>query len=429
MHWTDTSIVLSARKHGENSIVARLFAREHGVYGGVIRAAHSKTNRGIIQPGNLVTATWNARLSEQLGTFKTELLEANTAHIMHDSARLTALTSACALIESALPERHPYTKLYKSLHIFIVTLLHSDHWPEAYVQLELDILAEAGFGLDLTSCAATDTTDDLIYVSPKSGRAVCRNAGAPYREKMLPLPAFLLPKKPPSLTLPPPGRGNIVSPLPQSGGGLGRGASLTEKARELRKNLTDMERILWHELRAHRFERYGFRRQYPVSDRYIADFICLDKKLILELDGGRHAEQQEYDAKRTAFLEQEGYKVLRFWNNDVSENIEGVLTTILGALEQPPSLALPRAAGEGIFSPLSPEGGGLGRGSSLPPTAQKTSPNTAEILDGLQLTGYFLDHWLLEPHHRKVPAARSRLVGILKENALKELHGPEETAA
>src|SRR4051812_2851813 len=97
MHWTDKAIVLSLRKHGENSAVIRVFAHEQGVFAGVARAVHSKTSRGVLQPGNVVSANWQARLSEQLGTFRCELLEAHTAHIMQDAGRLAALTSACAM--------------------------------------------------------------------------------------------------------------------------------------------------------------------------------------------------------------------------------------------------------------------------------------------------------------------------------------------
>ena len=233
MHWTDNAIILSARKHGETSAVGRVFSEQHGVYGGVIRGVHSKTNRGIIQSGNVVNATWNARLSEQLGSLKCELLEANAAQIMQDSARLSALTSACALIESALPERHPYPRIYGIFHAFLTLLTHDIPWQEAYALFELELLADTGFGLDLSSCAATGKTEELIYVSPKSGRAVCREAGEPYRERLLALPGFL---KPPSLTLPRivAGEGEeIPSPVLYGGGG-GRGAALQETLAGLR---------------------------------------------------------------------------------------------------------------------------------------------------------------------------------------------------
>ena len=191
MQWTDAGILLSTRKFGETSAVVRVLAREHGVYGGVVRGAHSKINRGIIQPGNVVSASWNARLHEQLGTLKLELIEAHTVHIMAHPAKLAALTSACSLVEIAMPERHPYPKLFVALHAFLHHL-QSEDWAEEYVKFELALLAESGFGLDLSECAATGVKEDLIYVSPKSGRAVSREAGEPYREKLLPLPAFLL---------------------------------------------------------------------------------------------------------------------------------------------------------------------------------------------------------------------------------------------
>lgn len=193
MHWSDTAIVLSARKFGENSVITRVFAQTHGVYGGVVKGAHSKANRGVIQPGNVINAAWNARLSEQLGTFKAELLEAGAAQVMQDAGKLSALTSACAMIEAALPERHPYPRLYKDFQGFLQVLRGDDFWWEAYVKLEISILAEAGFGLDLSRCAATGKLDDLVYVSPKSGRSVSADAGAPWADKMLPLPRFLLP--------------------------------------------------------------------------------------------------------------------------------------------------------------------------------------------------------------------------------------------
>lgn len=192
MHWTDTAIVLTVRKHGENSAIVRVFSREHGVFAGVVRGIQSKTNRGIIQPGNVVSANWQARLSEHIGTFKCELLEAHAAFIMQDSGKLSALTSACAIIDSSLPERHPYPKFYKTFKTFLTILNEGTHWQEAYVKLELELLAEAGFGLDLYNCAATGKTENLVYVSPKSGRAVSEEAGRPYHDKMLPLPTFLL---------------------------------------------------------------------------------------------------------------------------------------------------------------------------------------------------------------------------------------------
>ena len=191
MHWSDEGIVLSAKKHGETSAVIRLFTQKHGVYGGVIKGANSKSNRGIAQPGNIVTAGWNARLSEHLGMFRLEMKESIAAHLMSDAMKLAGLSSMCALIEAAMPERHPYPKLYRHFQAFLARVKDENEWLEEYVKLELSILAESGFGLDLKHCAATGSTEELIYVSPKSGRAVSKKAGEPYKEKLLRLPEFL----------------------------------------------------------------------------------------------------------------------------------------------------------------------------------------------------------------------------------------------
>ncbi len=204
MHWSDAAIILSSRKYGESSAVVRVLARDHGVFAGVVRGANSKNNRGIIQSGNVVSSNWQARLSQQLGTFKLELLEAHAAHIMQDAGKLAALTSACTITELALPERHPYPKLFSALHEFLHTLTASDNWQQEYIKYELSLLAESGFGLDLSECAATGRTDDLIYVSPKSGKAVCREAGEPYKDKMLPLPPFIIPSPNPEPRIPNP---------------------------------------------------------------------------------------------------------------------------------------------------------------------------------------------------------------------------------
>lgn len=113
-----------------------------------------------------------------------------------------------------------------------------------------------------------------------------------------------------------------------------------KNARHLRKNLTDAEQHLWRHLRLRQIEEHKFRRQHPIGN-YIADFVCIERKLIVEVDGGQHAEQLDYDAARTAWLEAQGYRVLRFWNNEVLQNIEGVVTVIRAALGkdtvEPPS--------------------------------------------------------------------------------------------
>jgi DNA repair protein RecO (recombination protein O) len=191
MDWRDDGIVLSLRKHGESSIVVHLLTREHGRHSGLVRGGNSKKQRGVLQPGNEVHANWRARLEEHLGSYSIELLDGHAARLLNDPGRLAAMSSACTVVDACLPEREPHPDLFASLKA-LLTVLIEEEWAAGYVVWELSVLAELGFGLDLSQCAATGTTDDLIYVSPKSGRAVSAEAGAEYREKLLPLPQFLI---------------------------------------------------------------------------------------------------------------------------------------------------------------------------------------------------------------------------------------------
>jgi len=191
MDWRDDGIVLSLRKHGESSVIVHLLTREHGRHSGLVRGGNSKKLRGVLQPGNEVHANWRARLEEHLGGYSIELLDGHTGRVLSDPNRLAAMSSACALVDICLPEREPHLNLFASLKALLL-VLPDEGWEGAYVAWELSLLAELGFGLDLSACAATGATEDLIYVSPKSGRAVSAEAGEVYRKKLLPLPAFLL---------------------------------------------------------------------------------------------------------------------------------------------------------------------------------------------------------------------------------------------
>ncbi len=192
MDWTEDGIVLAARKHGEASAVVQLFTRGHGRHAGLVRGGAGSKARGVYQAGNLVAARWRARLAEHLGSFTCELVRSHAAAILDDPLRLAGLASACAVAEATLPERHPYPELYDAFAAMIGALANDPAWSAVYVHWELTLLGELGFGLDLGRCAATGATDDLVYVSPKSGRAVSRLAGEPYRDRLLPLPGFLV---------------------------------------------------------------------------------------------------------------------------------------------------------------------------------------------------------------------------------------------
>ncbi|MBT5274919.1 DNA repair protein RecO [Candidatus Woesearchaeota archaeon] len=191
MEWSDQGIVLSARKHGETSAILTLMTRTKGVHAGLVRGGAGKRKRGDLQPGNRVETHWRGRLAEHLGTFTCEVVHAHAATLLDSPNALACLSAALALTESALPEREPHPSIFEGLGILLASL-EGDDWPSVYVKWELGLLGELGFGLDFSCCAATGVTDDLVYVSPKSGRAVSLQSGEPYKKSMLPLPPFLL---------------------------------------------------------------------------------------------------------------------------------------------------------------------------------------------------------------------------------------------
>lgn len=190
MHWTDEGLILSVRSHGETAAIAELFTRSHGRHMALVHGGRSRKLRPVLQTGNHVDATWKARLSEQLGHATLELRRGFAAAALDDPLALSGLTTLCAM-SRLLPERDPHPNLYE-ITLFVLGFLDDPSvWPALYVRWELALLAELGFGLDLESCAATGANDSLVYVSPRTGRAVSASAGEPYRDKLLALPAFL----------------------------------------------------------------------------------------------------------------------------------------------------------------------------------------------------------------------------------------------
>jgi DNA repair protein RecO (recombination protein O) len=195
MEWSDEAVILSVRPHGETAAVVELLTKQHGRHSGLVHGGRSRKARPVLQLGNHIVARWKARLSEHLGHVTVELQHGYAATAMDDPAALAALNALCALCR-LLPERDPHPNLYE-ITLFVLGFLDDPTvWPALYVRWELALLDELGFGLDLSSCAATGSTDELIYVSPKSGRAVSRAAGEPYHDKMLSLPAFLTRTRP-----------------------------------------------------------------------------------------------------------------------------------------------------------------------------------------------------------------------------------------
>jgi DNA repair protein RecO (recombination protein O) len=190
VEWTDIGIVLGARRHGETSAVVELMTREHGRHLGLVRGGSGSRHKPVLQAGNLVSATWRARLDEHLGYYVIEGLDLRAASYLSLAHALYGLNHLAALCR-LLPERDAHRPVFDFLEHTIAELAEPAPAAALVAQFELQLLAELGFGLDLQSCAATGSTADLIYVSPKSGRAVSRDAGEPWQDQLLALPAFL----------------------------------------------------------------------------------------------------------------------------------------------------------------------------------------------------------------------------------------------
>jgi len=192
MRWSDEGIVLSARRHGERGLIVHLLTRERGRHAGLVRGGQGPRKRMRFQTGNRLAVSWSARLSEHLGYLAGELLRGHAARFIDDRARLACLSAAAAVAEVTLPEREPHPRAYAGLNTLLEALDDDADYAALYVRWELDLLAELGYGLDLSHCAATGARDNLAYVSPRSGHAVSEAAAAPYRAKLLRLPRFLL---------------------------------------------------------------------------------------------------------------------------------------------------------------------------------------------------------------------------------------------
>jgi DNA repair protein RecO (recombination protein O) len=190
MEWTDDGIVLGVRRHGESAAVVELLTRAHGRHLGLVRGASGARMRPVLQPGNTVRAVWRARLDEHLGMYVIEGLQLRAATLIAASHGVYGVTHLAALAR-LLPERDPHEDIYAQLEAALDDFEQAGEAAIHTIRFELAILAELGFGLDLGSCAATGATTDLIYVSPKSGGAVSRAAGESWRDRLLPLPAFL----------------------------------------------------------------------------------------------------------------------------------------------------------------------------------------------------------------------------------------------
>lgn len=195
MEWSDDAIVLSVRLHGESGTILEALTRTHGRHLGLVRGGTSRKSRPTLQPGNGVRLQWRARLSEHLGNFTVEIDNARAGTLMENGDALTGLNAFTAIASATLPERAPYREpIFVVAGILLDAMMEDGlaHWGALYVRWEAGLLESLGFGLDLSQCAATGSTNDLTFVSPKSGRAVSASAGEPYAARLFALPKFLL---------------------------------------------------------------------------------------------------------------------------------------------------------------------------------------------------------------------------------------------
>jgi DNA repair protein RecO (recombination protein O) len=194
VEWSDDAIVLSVRPHGETSAIAEVLTHSQGRHLGLVRGGASRRTKPALQPGNLLHVTWRARLNEHLGHFTIELERARAGDMLESREALAGLNAFCAVVSAAMPEREAHEQVFDAGNILLDAMREDGirHWGALFVRFEAGLLEALGFGLDLARCAATGAIDDLVYVSPRSGRAVSREAGDPYKERLLVLPGFLL---------------------------------------------------------------------------------------------------------------------------------------------------------------------------------------------------------------------------------------------
>ena len=192
MEWRDQGVLLSVRRHGESSAIIDVFTEAHGRHSGVVRGGASRKMAPILQPGTQLDVAWRARLEDHIGSYTAEPIRSRSGHVLSDRLALAGLNSVVSLLGFCLPEREPQNSIYRRTIGVLDLLEEPDIWPLAYLRWEVGLLEDLGFGLDLSSCAVTGATDGLVYVSPKSGRAVSQEGAGDWASRLLPLPPVLL---------------------------------------------------------------------------------------------------------------------------------------------------------------------------------------------------------------------------------------------
>jgi DNA repair protein RecO (recombination protein O) len=190
MKWKDEGVVIATKKYGDKNLILSMFTQNHGKHRGLVRLTNS--NNLKFQISNLLHVEWSAKLHENLGFFKCELIESSFHHFFHDSLKSIAIVSFASIVEKVLPESEPYSMLYNNFRYFIDIMKHNNKfWQSHYLNLELLLLTQLGFKLDLSKCTVTEVTENLQFISPKTGRAISKGAGNDYSDKLLPFPQIL----------------------------------------------------------------------------------------------------------------------------------------------------------------------------------------------------------------------------------------------
>ncbi|MEM0922803.1 MAG: DNA repair protein RecO [Pseudomonadota bacterium] len=190
MDWRDRGLLLSTRRFGESAAIIEVLTESHGRHAGLVRGGAGTRMAPVLQPGAELDLEWRARLDDHLGIYRVEPLASRAALLMADRRRLAGFNAMASLLLALLPERAPHPGLYETTSGLADALTRAPDWPDVYAIWERDLLTLLGYGLDLTACAATGVSSDLIWVSPKSGRAVSRQGGQGWEDRLLPLPAL-----------------------------------------------------------------------------------------------------------------------------------------------------------------------------------------------------------------------------------------------
>jgi DNA repair protein RecO (recombination protein O) len=203
MRLIDQGIILSIRKYSESSLIVKILSMDHGVYSGFVRGGSGSSKKkfssksALYQNFNLVDFEWSSKVEDNLGFFKIELKKSFLGDIISHPIALSSFGAIAAIIEQNVLEREPSKEIFLGLLNLLQNIncsneFHEEVFLKQYIKFEIELLRTLGYGIDLSECAATGVTDNLHFVSPKSARAVCLEAGEKYRDRLLALPQFLL---------------------------------------------------------------------------------------------------------------------------------------------------------------------------------------------------------------------------------------------